>query len=56
MNNVKHNCSICNVEFTGWGHNPQPVIDDINARCCDKCNTKVVLVERIHNYMKRKEE
>ena len=49
MNDVVHVCSICNIEFTGYGHNPQPLIDDINARCCDDCNMSVIiarLVER----------
>jgi len=55
MNNVKHICSICNVEFTGWGHNPQPVIDDINARCCDDCNMSVIIA-RLVEYKERRDK
>ena len=51
---VIHTCSLCGVSFTGYGHNPQPLIDDINARCCDDCNTNLVLVARIGNYMRRR--
>ena len=41
MSEVEHTCSICKVKFTGYGHNPQPLIEDINQRCCDRCNKYV---------------
>jgi hypothetical protein len=39
------NCSICNTEITGHGHNPTPVTS--KGRCCDKCNIEVVVPKRI---------
>jgi len=54
MSDVQHKCSLCEEMFTGYGHNPQPLIDDINARCCDDCNTNLVLVARIGNYLRRR--
>jgi len=38
------NCIICNKEFTGFGHNPDPVKK--KGRCCDDCNM-IVLVARM---------
>lgn len=40
-----HTCSICGEEYFGWGHNAKPVVED--ARCCAKCNAKIVLPARI---------
>lgn len=37
-------CSICQVAFTGWGNNAQPVN---NGRCCDKCNADIVIPARL---------
>ena len=37
------NCSICNENFEGFGHNAQPIN---NGRCCDDCNN-LVIIERI---------
>lgn len=31
----------------GYGNNPEPVISDENARCCDDCNMNVVVPIRI---------
>ena len=41
MSEVKHVCSICEVEFSGYGNNPQPLLEDINQRCCNDCNSYV---------------
>jgi len=49
----KHICCICGKEFEGYGNNPWPFIKDESARCCDKCNAKV-LQERM-NLAKREE-
>lgn len=38
-------CSICKTEITGYGHNPSPVT--YTGRCCNKCNTEVVIPKRI---------
>ena len=37
-------CCICEEEQTGWGNNPEPLMDDLHGslECCDRCNTKVV--------------
>jgi len=37
------NCSICNNNIEGFGHNAQPIND---GRCCDDCNN-LVIIERI---------
>ena len=44
------NCSICNKLMTkeDFGHNPQPVKKlKVNDRCCDDCNTTVVIPKRM---------
>lgn len=42
-------CSICQRNYFGWGNNAQPVND---GRCCDDCNTMIVLPERISLILK----
>ena len=46
-------CVICNKEFAVnkwfWGHNPSPLFDE--GKCCNKCNTEVVNMERIRRVM-----
>lgn len=37
-------CSICQVVFTGWGNNAQPVND---GRCCNNCNSGIVIPARL---------
>lgn len=54
MTNQEYVCCICGKKFTGWGNNPWPVVEDVNARCCDVCNNRVVLTARISG-LKRKE-
>lgn len=44
----KGKCSICGKEYTGWGNNARPVN---NGRCCDECNTKVVIPARMHEWL-----
>jgi len=41
-------CSLCGVEFTGWGHNPRPVLPSVEQRCCNDCN--VGFGSRNHKY------
>lgn len=43
----KNACCICGKEYEGHGNNPQPVVMDDDARCCDECNMNVVLPARI---------
>ena len=39
-------CSICNEDFEGFGNNAEPIND---GRCCDFCNTAVVIPTRIND-------
>lgn len=50
-NNEIRKCSICGKEFTGWGNNAMPVND---GRCCDHCNSTVVIPRRISDLSKKK--
>lgn len=40
----KQKCCLCGKEFTGYGNNARPVKDGV---CCDECNVKVVIPERL---------
>ena len=46
-----YQCSICENHFSGYGHNPHPVDDTEGARCCDRCNSSVVIPARLKNYI-----
>ena len=54
----KYICCICGKEHTGFGNNPWPVRNSEgksfgpNDRCCDDCNTRVVIKERLYMYCK----
>lgn len=37
-------CDICNVQFDGYGNNPQPFHGDT---CCDDCNDRFVIPVRM---------
>lgn len=39
-----NSCCICHKRVHGFGHNPAPVA---TGRCCDTCNTCVVIPARI---------
>ena len=40
-------CVLCNDTFIGgFGNNPDPVVKEWSARCCDSCNTSIVLPAR----------
>jgi hypothetical protein len=41
---VPHICSICGLEYRGFGNNADPIND---GRCCDKCDNAVVIPARI---------
>lgn len=45
-------CSICGKPFDGFGNNPEPV-KPYRDRCCDDCNTDVVLPLRIFSLVQR---
>jgi hypothetical protein len=40
-------CAICGKRYTFNGHNPYPVIDDEDARCCTRCNDEYVSPTRL---------
>ena len=44
-NNKERTCCICNEQFTGYGHNPDPVKK--KGLCCDDCNMSVVMPKRL---------
>jgi hypothetical protein len=46
-------CCICGKVFTGHGKDPKPVIIDPGARCCDDCNSRVVLPMRLERLQER---
>ena len=39
-------CCICGKEYTHYGNNALPIKD---GRCCDECNSTVVMEARINN-------
>ena len=41
----KKTCCICGKEFYGYGNNPEPV--KWYGYCCDDCNEKIVIPERL---------
>lgn len=43
-------CSICKASYVGFGNNADPVN---KGRCCDTCNTLVVIPARIAMLPKR---
>ena len=49
----KNRCSICGEEYLGFGNNARPVN---SKRCCDDCNTTVVIPSRIKELVKRSAE
>jgi len=49
---VAGKCSLCDGHYIFGGNNPQPVIDDYDARCCDKCDETAVRQARINHIKK----
>jgi len=49
---VAGECSLCDGNYIFGGNNPQPVIDDYDARCCDRCNGMVVSQARASHFRK----
>ena len=45
----KRICSICRLEFHGYGHNPEPILK-YEDRCCEICNQLVVVPIRIFGF------
>lgn len=40
---MKKVCCICGMEFKEFGNNPYPIKDKDSGRCCDWCNTHLVV-------------
>ncbi len=38
---------------TGYGHNPWPLSDNDEDRCCSDCNATTVLTARINNLIRK---
>lgn len=49
------NCCICKKEINGSGNNPWPLKYKDNERCCDMCNSELVIPLRLKNMEKKKE-
>ena len=50
MNNRRtYICCLCGKRDYGFGNNPYPLCEDgdFESRCCDDCNTKLVIPARI---------
>lgn len=45
-------CSLCGGNYIFGGNNPQPVIDDYDARCCERCDAEIVLPARLNHIKK----
>lgn len=56
-------CVLCGEKFSGWGHNPRPVVNPEehqltreilgeNPRCCGDCNALYVLPARLGQEVK----
>jgi hypothetical protein len=44
-------CAICGSNYILGGNNPAPIINDQDARCCQRCNNNEVIPARIHVIM-----
>ena len=42
-------CSICLMEYTGYGHNATPINE---GRCCEQCNSSNVIPARVFEIFK----
>ena len=40
-------CCICGKKFKGYGNNPYPLIKENGKLCCDDCNIRYVIPERL---------
>lgn len=44
-------CTICGKPFYGFGNNPVPVKN--TGRCCDDCNSSIVVPARYYLFFRR---
>lgn len=47
---MKMICCICGKEFEGYGNNPYPIKNE--GRCCEECNSQIVIPERLRLILK----
>ena len=47
MENKKYKCVLCGGDSTGWGNNPEPLKPFDAGRCCEACNTMMVIPARM---------
>jgi DNA-directed RNA polymerase subunit RPC12/RpoP len=48
-------CSLCGEVYTGFGNNPEP-LKKYEERCCDTCNSRLVIPARINFIEERRNE
>ena len=48
MSEQAYICCFCGRAFKGWGNNPAPVNKDEKARCCDDCNSNIIIPARLY--------
>ena len=51
----KIECCLCGKEIEDFGHNPQPLGEKEDDRCCDECNQKLVIPTRLRLLFSRQE-
>lgn len=54
MNKKTFTCCFCKRKFTGYGNSPAPVL--FTGRCCDECNTSVVIAARLKLLSNKKDK
>ena len=40
-------CCLCGGDYDHWGNNPDPLSNLKGDRCCDKCNSDLVIPTRL---------
>ena len=45
--NKKYKCVLCDGESYGYGNNPEPIKPYDAGRCCEACNTMMVIPARM---------
>ena len=51
----KIECCLCGKEVKDFGHNPQPLGEKEDDRCCDECNQKLVIPTRLRLLFSKQE-
>lgn len=53
IRNSEKKCSICLMEYEGYGHNAAPINE---GRCCEQCNNSNVIPARVYEIFKERNE